>query len=185
MQVSRSCQKISCRLNSRMGSQGSTAVICRERGLSYFEVINAPCGDDYCKDCLQSLFESSYTDEDLFPLRCCRHVIPLATASIFLTRTQQERYEPRRIEVSTTDRTYCSETSCNKFILPSTFHNHVGTCDCQTLTCSRCKRAAHDGLCGEDETLQQTLDLAQQEGWRRCGRCTRMIELTVGCNHMT
>lgn len=48
-----------------------------------------------------------------------------------------------------------------------------------------CKGAAHQGDCPEDEASNQLLALAEQEGWKRCPGCHRMVELTHGCYHMS
>ena len=56
---------------------------------------------------------------------------------------------------------------------------------CCTFTCTICKGYEHTGDCPEDTATKEVLDLAAKEGWRRCGKCSRMIDLKVGCNHIT
>lgn len=148
----------------------------------------APCGDDYCRGCLQELFTLSYADESLFPPRCCRQAISVDSEiiALFLTKDQRDQYELRRIEVSTTHRIYCSNTACAMFIPPSKIVGNVATCSkCSTITCSGCKRASHTGDCEGDEDLKKTLALAEEEGWRRCSGCQNMVQLGTGCNHIT
>ena len=41
------------------------------------EAITAPCGHAYCDECLANLFQSSMTDETLYPPRCCKQPIPI------------------------------------------------------------------------------------------------------------
>ncbi len=104
---------------------------------TYFEVFKAPCGEDYCKDCLPELFEQSYTDESLFPPRCCKQVIPSDGKGIelFLSKELRDKYESRRVEVETKDRTYCSDPNCGTFILPSKIQTKVAVCpDCKIQT---------------------------------------------------
>jgi hypothetical protein len=48
-----------------------------------------------------------------------------------------------------------------------------------------CKRTAHLGDCPSDSTLQEVLALAAENGWRRCDGCKVVVELTMGCNHIT
>lgn len=36
----------------------------------FFDVARAPCNHEYCRECLEELFETSLTDESLFPPRC-------------------------------------------------------------------------------------------------------------------
>ena len=153
---------------------------------SYFDVIKAPCGDEYCRDCLRELFEASYTDETLFPPRCCRQTIPIDNPEIILAlgKALTAKYESRRIEVETKDRTYC--TICSTFIPPTAIHDKSAQCPaCSFYTCSTCKHAAHRGPCPDDPGDEQVLELARQEGWQRCNNCNRVIELNHGCFHMT
>lgn len=155
---------------------------------SYFEVIKAPCGEDYCKDCLSQLFEESYTDESLFPPRCCRQIIPVNSPGIelFLSKELREQYEPRRVEVETKDRTYCCEPKCSTFIPPNDIQNKIAACPkCKVQTCSNCKRTAHSGICADNTEDQKTLELALEQGWQKCSSCMRIVELKQGCNHIT
>ena len=156
---------------------------------SYFEVFKAPCNDEYCRSCLRELFETSYTDETLFPPRCCRKTIPIdgKDINIFLNKDIRDRYEPRRVEVETSDRTYCCKKTCSAFIPPNTIKN-------RDWALSRMQRAEHARAASvllmqesvrRTQTKQQTLELAHTEGWRRCPKCKRLVELTIGCYHMT
>jgi hypothetical protein len=153
---------------------------------TWVEIYSAPCGHEYCGPCLVALFEHSNIDESLFPPRCCQQLIPITDKVLgaFITKPLLEQYRIRKIEVESTNRTYCHQ--CAKFILPTTISNQVATCDtCQAATCSRCKRASHTGNCPPDEAEQQVLALAEREGWKRCPGCRTMVELQYGCNHMT
>lgn len=154
---------------------------------SYFEVIDAPCGHIYCKECIRELFEKSCHDETMFPPRCCRQQIQPSHAAIFLTRELIEQFEEKLIEFSCDDRTYCTNRECLKFIPPGTIANGIGHCQkCNTNTCTFCKNEAHrETDCPNDVNLQAVIDLAKTEGWQRCGRCRMMVELGIGCYHMT
>ena len=155
---------------------------------SYFEVLTAPCNHIYCETCLRDLFSRSLTDESLFPPRCCRLPIPIDLTGIefFLPGDLRSAYETRRIETSTQDRTYCSNTSCGKFVLPSRMAGNRASCPaCLTVTCVACKRGYHTGACVRDEAHEQALELAARQGWRRCSGCQNMVELNTGCNHMS
>ena len=150
------------------------------------EVLTAPCGDLYCRVCLAELFQRSMTDETLFPPRCCRQSIPLEQARPLLEVNLATEFEGKFIERSTADRTYCHNPRCGTFIPPATIQNDVGICPtCGRRTCSMCKAASHQGDCPNDTGLQQLMATAGGERWRRCDRCRRFIELTIGCNHMT
>lgn len=156
-------------------------------GKSYFEVMDAPCGHTYCKDCTREHFEMSFHDETMFPPRCCTQPIKIKSVAIFLTRDLIERFDEKDIEFRTTNKTYCANTECLKFILPGTISNNVGHCQkCNTDTCVFCKNKAHIGNdCPSDPNLQAVLNMAQGEGWQRCSRCKAMVELRIGCYHIT
>ena len=180
------------RETQRRGNQGQAnqqshqCIICFENK-SYFDVLTVPCNHDYCGPCLQELFSEAYRDESLFPPRCCRTTIPVNLTSIelFLPRQLRDPYETRRIETTTQDRTYCSNTYCGRFILPTEIFGKRAPCTaCLTLTCGGCKKGYHTGSCNRDEAKEKTLELAAQMGWRRCNGCQQMVELAHGCNHM-
>ena len=161
-------------------------VICMERK-SYFDVVDAQCEHKYCRECLQDLFTGSFKDESLFAPRCCGQIIPPDSVQIFLTRAIIDEYAEKNVEFNTKDRTYCAESTCLKFIHPDHINDDVGTCPrCNNQTCSLCKSQAHDGTeCQVDLDKQAVLDLAENNGWRRCNECSNMIELRSGCYHMT
>ena len=152
---------------------------------TWVEIYTTPCNHEYCGGCLVILFRDSYKDESLFPPRCCQQVIPASDKVLgaFLPKSVLDYYPTRKIEVESTDRTYCHQ--CEKFILPTAIVGSTATCACRATTCSRCKRAAHTGACPRDEAEQQVLELAEREGWKRCPGCRTMVELNYGCNHMT
>ncbi|KIV78087.1 hypothetical protein, variant [Exophiala sideris] len=171
--------------SKRPQSSEFTCDACHERK-RYFDGMEATCGHGYCKGCLQVLFDLSTKDESLFPPRCCRTPIDLEEAQIFLTKELKDRFDKAKVEFSSPDRTYCSRESCSAFIPGEQVSGDTATCpDCGTETCVMCKGGSHDGDCPDDTALHQTLAAAEENGWQRCYSCRRLIELDVGCNHMT
>lgn len=154
---------------------------------SYFEVTTTACGHHYCKPCIQQFFRDSFKDDTLFPPRCCKQHIDPDAIKIFMTRAILERFEEKMVEFNTMDKTYCSNKVCAAFIMPATISGDVGQCTkCGTLTCAFCKSEAHgEKQCEEDPALKAVIALAETEGWRRCSQCKTMIELRMGCYHMT
>lgn len=149
-------------------------------------LIQAPCGHEYCHECLTTLFRSAMHDETLFPPQCCRQPIPVKHHASVLGATMVHRYHERRIEFSTVNRTYCHDPHCAAFVIPGCIEDNVGLClDCGSQTCVHCKRAAHSGDCPLDQELQRVLQMARKEGWQRCFRCNTMVELNHGCYHLT
>ena len=151
-----------------------------------FETFRAPCRHYYCQECLTQLFELSTTDETLFPPRCCRQEIPSTSVRLYLSGELVQRFQKKVIEFQTSDRTYCSRPTCSAFITPDNITGELATCtSCFTNTCTICKGTNHDGDCPADTATQQMLEAAREQGWQRCYNCRRVVELDVGCNHMT
>jgi hypothetical protein len=153
---------------------------------SWFEVIVVTCGHEYCRDCLEQLFRSSLTDEQLFPPKCCKQAVSVEHREItlFVSKVVLDQYPLRAAEVASTDRTYCR--FCGVFILAECITGRSAKCaQCSVSTCAQCKNEFHDGPCPEDEALKLLKTTAHGEGWRQCQRCYHMIELTDGCYHIT
>ncbi|KAG4439898.1 hypothetical protein IFR05_004622 [Cadophora sp. M221] len=151
------------------------------------DLATLPCGDRYCFDCLVETFTISFRDEELYPPRCCRQPIALETLGARLTADITTTFHAKGVEYGTVNRVYCSGRGCETFLSPDMIVSaDVARCStCQTTTCTMCKGASHLGDCPEDEASNQLLALAEQEGWKRCPGCHRMVELTVGCYHMS
>lgn len=154
--------------------------------ISVSRLIRTPCDHEYCHDCLKNLIQHSVHDESLFPPQCCRQTIPVDEHKEVLGASLVLRSRERAVEFSTQNRTYCHNTRCAAFIVPSCIEDDVGFCkDCGALTCVHCKGASHAGDCPLDRDLQRMLQVARQEGWRRCYECSAMVELNTGCYHIT
>ncbi|KAB8243547.1 hypothetical protein BDV35DRAFT_362788 [Aspergillus flavus] len=159
--------------------------ICFERYESS-DIIRLECGDLYCTDCLKSLFMRATKDEQLFPPRCCRQYIPLSLITKQMTTEEKDAFQRAKIEFSTSNRTYCSNTVCGRFIIPSNIFSEQAKCEyCGSSTCAMCKNPFHSDDCPEDAALQEMLKLSTSQGWQRCLSCKAMVELTIGCYHMT
>ncbi|KAI4272046.1 MAG: hypothetical protein LQ337_005577 [Flavoplaca oasis] len=151
-----------------------------------FETFRTPCGHFYCQECLSQLFEKSTKDETLFPPRCCRQGIPLTAARLYLNTDLVQEFQKKTLEFRTGDRTYCSRPTCSAFITSSNITSERATCAaCFTETCTICKGNCHEGDCPRDTATQEVLATAAREGWQRCYNCRRLVELDIGCNHMT
>ena len=152
-----------------------------------FDTLTAPCGHPYCRVCIAELFERSTVDESLFPPRCCRQAIPIEDIETLVEPALVAKFTDKSIELGTKDRTYCHRPGCSAFIFPDYVHGETGTCSsCWYRTCTICKGAEHIGAdCPNDPLLHQVLDAAEEHGWQRCFSCRRMVELEVGCNHIT
>lgn len=160
--------------------------VCFER-FRQCEVRRLQCEHTYCHDCLNNLFMRATKDETLFPPRCCRQPVPLDYVIEHMTEDELETFRGAQVEFTTQDKTYCSNTSCGRFIYPQRIRAGRAECGyCGSLTCSNCKNAFHlDDDCPTDPAVQQTLDLVRTEGWQRCYSCRRFVQLHTGCYHIT
>ncbi|RYP65651.1 hypothetical protein DL771_008203 [Monosporascus sp. 5C6A] len=170
---------------------------CGERK-HFAELARAPCRHEYCRECLGRLFQDAMVDESLFPPRCCKQPIPLHQNLVFLDADVARRFQHKAVEFSTPNRTYCHNGRCGAFVPPSRYVRDDGggrggavataACcgECGARTCTECKGAAHGGGdCPNDVQLQRVIQLAREQGWQRCQNCWCMVELNMGCNHMT
>lgn len=148
----------------------------------------APCNHHYCVECLENLHRLSLTDETLYPPKCCRLEMPWNDVRPRINPQLARSFEGKKEELDTDAgrRTYCSSAASARFIGPSNIKGDRATCpQCSRVTCTMCKAAYHGGDCPADESLRQTLQLAANQGWKRCTRCRTVVELTHGCNHIT
>ncbi|KZP34610.1 hypothetical protein FIBSPDRAFT_809975 [Athelia psychrophila] len=169
---------------------GQNCVICQDpiRG----EQVRAPCGHYYDIACAKELFEAATRDESLFPPRCCRTEISFAYVRPHLTAAIATLFTEKQTELATPNRVYCAKPSCSRFLGPRSTGFFAWPLDCpapgcKTRTCPSCKGEMGPGRheCKVDETDEQILALGRTAGWARCPRCAAMIELNLGCFHMT
>ena len=172
--------------NSSSAVQKQTPRACDACGDMKTELLYAPCGTHhYCKECTIQLFDLAMTDESMFPPRCCGEAIPLDLARPLLTAAKVHEFESKLPELSTMNRTYCHDPACGAFIPPPSIDGEKATCSwCSLVTCTVCKKQTHNGDCLEDPALESFLTTARAAGFQTCYQCNRMVELSVGCNHI-
>lgn len=147
--------------------------------------ILVPCGHFWDVECLVDLFRAATVDETLFPPRCCQQPILLDIVQHYLGAEMLVTFNRISIEFSTIDRVYCHRPTCSAFICPATETPSTQICPkCFEQTCGRCKEQAHHGAsCTIDDA--PILAMAKEEGWARCPGCKHLVELTIGCYHIT
>ncbi|RPD81806.1 hypothetical protein L226DRAFT_555892 [Lentinus tigrinus ALCF2SS1-7] len=160
-------------------------VICRDdiRGV----IVRAPCGDAYDIECLVDLFRAATVDESLFPPACCRQPFDLKVVRQYLNKELATLVDKKAIEFGTRNRVYCCRPSCSIFIGSGTTVASQLICpQCRMETCGHCKQAAHSVFtrCTSEEDAS-VVALAEESGWKRCPGCGHLVELTIGCYHMT
>ncbi|KAK4034659.1 hypothetical protein C8A01DRAFT_48995 [Parachaetomium inaequale] len=164
-------------------------VACTDQHLIPNLITSLSCSHEYCQGCLKALFAASFTDETLFPPKCCRQPIPIDDCRALLTPAIVGQFNAKKLEFDTPNRTYCHVQACSAFVPPQFVSAGVAYCaqpGCSGRTCAVCKGASHVGHdCPEDPATQDMLGLAAERGWQRCKPCGRFVELTTGCNHIT
>lgn len=164
-----------------------SCALCLEK-VQFNDLIQLPCSHEYCRDCLKNLFTTCLKDESLYPPRCCNQTIPETETQVrrFLGEELLGRFLARKLEMQTPNKTYCYKRECSAFIPPQGIKGDIAACPrCQAKTCSICKAPAHEGTdCPEDASAQQLLEMAEEEGWKQCYACHKVVELSYGCNHI-
>lgn len=157
-------------------------VSCRDDHLQD-EMIKTKCSHFYCKACLVRLFKNALRDESLFPPQCCKK--PIAASEKILGSALVQKHKEKAIELKDPDRTYCSDSKCAQYLPRKPTRNRVCKCaSCGVRTCRKCKERDHQGTCVYklDALLEE---LADSKQWQRCSNCSRLIELSTGCYHIT
>lgn len=181
--------------SSRMGERANRSMtkvgnrrrclVCDE-DFPFVDTLRCPCSHDYCRGCLSNYISKAINDESIFPPRCCGKTIPLdGINQIFIPAEILGKYRAKELEYGSTNRLYCHLPSCSTFIPTQFIKDEVATCvKCRNKTCTICKGASHTGDCPKDTETANILRIAGDNGWKRCFKCRRMVELSHGCNHI-
>ena len=126
-------------------------------------------------------------DESLYPPRCCRQAMNWDDVNDELPADLVAEFEAKKEELDRKggERIDCHVPTCSAFVGPGGGEARSVVCPkYSTSTCTKCKAAAHDNDCAQDQALQDVFNAAAASGWQTCGQCKRIIELNYGCNHM-
>src|SRR5690349_2340738 len=94
-------------------------------------------------------------------------------------------------ENTSANKMYCPDPKCSQFInLEWVQDKNIPCPKCDVSLCTNCKDYTHTVTCEQhqlrlQEDEGQLVNLAQEQGWKRCSSCRRFVELTHGCHHMT
>lgn len=151
-----------------------------------------PCSHPYCVDCMKAYLGRALRDMSLLPLQCCEIEIDVQVATLLMDKKDAKLLLARTAELQATNKMYCP--ACNCFInlnLVDTSESTELECECGARICTSCRTAEHPHLtCAANKAAQEGSDeplfeLAKEQGWKQCPRCSIMINLALGCNHMT
>ncbi|KAI1021818.1 hypothetical protein LB505_008857 [Fusarium chuoi] len=151
------------------------------------------CGDEYCNLCIIKTVKISLSSTLHFPVKCCNEEIPPKVIEEHVPENDMQLYRKKLVEYKTMDRTYCSNRQCLEFIPPNNTSDDGEPCysdeaecpACNETTCTLCKNKAHAGDCEKQNEWEESLQLAEGEGWKRCSRCGQLIERSEGCTLMS
>jgi hypothetical protein len=150
------------------------------------------CDHLHCVQCMGKLFRAALRDNILLPLRCCEIPIDMNIAYDLLNQDHANLILKRVEEKEARNKMYCP--SCSSFVnldLIDTTDGNEFLCSCDTFVCIVCKTGAHPGItCRQNQGVQSgsddmVLELSREQGWKQCPKCSVLIELRSGCNHMT
>lgn len=153
------------------------------------DVVKVVC-HSYCDDCFVRLITAACANEQQWPPKCCLNQIPFRTILDHIPNDLKKTFEERRSEweVPIAERVYCHVPDCSALI-PSKNINlakRVARCPQSHSTCTICRRPAHGkNECPEDQEMNMTNLLAEEEGWKRCSQCRALVEHREACQHMT
>ncbi|KAF5004643.1 hypothetical protein FDECE_8881 [Fusarium decemcellulare] len=153
------------------------------------DVIKVPC-HSYCHDCFIRLIAAACQNEQQWPPKCCLNQIPFKTILRFIPADLKKTFDDRsrEWEIPVSERVYCSSPDCSLWIRPKRIDasKRQGVCDDYHVTCTICRGPAHGGEeCPQDNDMNLTNQLAEEEGWKRCFSCNALVEHREACQHMT
>ncbi|XP_068654570.1 E3 ubiquitin-protein ligase RSL1-like isoform X1 [Aristolochia californica] len=189
---------------THFGSFEDCPMCCEEKLPS--QMVTLSCSHKFCSHCLMTYMDKKVVTA-VAPIRCpqlrCTYYISASEYKSFLPVSSSEKMERFLAEANI----YCPYTSCSVLLNPqqclstraSSSSQSETSCiecpDCQRFICANCGVPWHSSMtCEEYQSLpiedrdagNITLQrLAQNQRWKRCQECRRMIELAQGCYHIT
>eukprot|EP00934_Nitzschia_sp_Nitz4_P007274 Nitzschia sp. Nitz4//scaffold247_size31676//22229//23767//NITZ4_007931-RA/size31676-processed-gene-0.20-mRNA-1//-1//CDS//3329543958//7264//frame0 len=150
------------------------------------------CDHKQCSTCMAKLFRTAIKDSSLLPMTCCSLPIDMNVAFKLLEPEEAQLLQTRTLELETQNRMYCPR--CNAFFnldLVDSSETNVLSCECGVSLCLVCKTLDHPGISCDANQVEiarmeaGVLEFSKENGWKQCPKCSVMIELRSGCNHMT
>ncbi|KAI0336018.1 hypothetical protein GY45DRAFT_572881 [Cubamyces sp. BRFM 1775] len=151
-------------------------------------VVRLGCGHTFDNGCVTEMFQRATIDESLFPPKCCQGAVELSAVERYLAPALIDIYKKKTREFTTANRVYCHEPACATFLGPATPEDAPETLrcpECDAPTCASCKEQSHPGVPCHFHAEDAVLDLGKAEKWQRCPSCKHLVELSIGCYHIT
>jgi len=150
--------------------------------------LKAPCGHNYCVDCIRDLVTSCMRDEALYPPKCCLQMISPESITPFLTINLSALFDSKRAELDVPPplRVFCPQPTCSAFLGAAANRVALHCNACRIDVCSGCRLQVHAGeSCAENAGGTTALKkLAEVKSWQKCPGCLTFVERTTGCPHI-
>ncbi|KAL8143184.1 hypothetical protein V2J09_016216 [Rumex salicifolius] len=179
------------------------SICCKDRPSAM--MISFKCSHKFCSHCMKTYVdEKLQTSQELIrcPQQRCKYLLSAADCKAFLPVVLYDSYEKVTFEARNSAKICCPYPDCLSLFYryastqagsSSQLHGSCVECpDCQKFICIDCRVPWHTSLnCEEYQNLpldqRDAMDItfAQDRQWRHCPQCSRMIELTQGCYHIT
>ncbi|KEQ71256.1 hypothetical protein M436DRAFT_65408 [Aureobasidium namibiae CBS 147.97] len=173
---------------------------CDVRRDKHENVFTPECDHAYCFPCLNQLSKQFIRQESTFPVSCCNHEVSYGQVQkeselhvrIQFAAAQEEysRHHPYRkignplISISR-DRSLTKNFSHTSMtgIISSIVATSVGAGDTSTDAAVAQHSPLPTGKCTMGDAGLESL--ARTQGWQTCNRCKSVVQLSMGCNHVT
>ncbi|KAI0765331.1 hypothetical protein C8Q74DRAFT_1287700 [Fomes fomentarius] len=180
--------------------------------LQFGTYLPCPRSHGYCHSCLNGYINSKLDPDGtgvgsqsnvVFPIRCpeCSIAewpdgIPNGIAERVLSEKGMNLWHHQKL-LDSLPKYYCPNPRCSALVqVDEDSEDPQAICpSCDEVICVPCRVLWHEDLtCEEYQALplderspddQKALQLMKAKNWRRCPKCAIIVELTVGCNHMT